>query len=65
MISAQEIEVFRAHDTHSLALLLEQKECFILYSTRRGLTGEWITDDEQRASLIKSELGRRGVFDGQ
>jgi hypothetical protein len=27
--------------------------------------GEWLIDDEQRVSVIKSELGRRGVFDGQ
>jgi hypothetical protein len=65
VISAEELEVLHVHDSQSLVLFLETLECCIGCCTMRGLPGEWLIDDEQRVSVIKSELGRRGVFDGQ
>jgi hypothetical protein len=62
MVTNEELDVLHAHDTGSLMSLLEQKECFVRYSTKCGLHGEWVADDE-RVSIIKSELARRGVFE--
>jgi hypothetical protein len=63
MVSPEEIEVLHVHDTCSLVLFLETLESCIRCCTRRGLPVEWLIDDEQRISVIKSELGRRGAFD--
>jgi hypothetical protein len=63
VVSNEEFDVFCAYDTYLLANMLWQKESLIKFCTAHGLPPEWLEDEVLRASVIKSELARRGVFD--
>lgn len=60
MLSTEELEVLQAHDTRSLFALLVVKEDGIQAWARLGYSAD--PDEEERISVIKSELGRRGAF---
>jgi hypothetical protein len=56
------LNVLHVHETRSPVRFLETLESCIRCCTRRSLPVECVIDDEQRVSVIKSELGRRGAF---
>jgi hypothetical protein len=60
--SPEEIAFLSGHPTGSLLDMLEDLEVYVLYAFEKKWF-EHMPDKEQRVSLIKSELGRRGVFD--
>ena len=56
MLSTEEIEVLHAHNTYSLFALLAVKEDGIQAWVQIGYSAD--RDEEERISIIKSELGR-------
>jgi hypothetical protein len=63
MVSAEEIAVYGAHDTRSLRSMLAKKEYLLVASSERGLSGNCILQEEEKVSVIKAELSRRGVLE--
>jgi hypothetical protein len=62
VISDEDLAILRQHETPSLERLLADKEGFIQYCVAEGYLDE-LPDQEQVVSVLKSELGARGVFD--
>ena len=62
MISDEDLAVLKQHTTRNLEDLLVTKESFIQWCVAEGYFEE-LPDQEQVVSVIKSELGARGVFD--
>jgi hypothetical protein len=62
MITAEEIAFLYGHPTCDLLEMLKSLETYIPYAIEQGWLA-YIPDKEERVSLIKSELGRRGAFD--
>lgn len=62
MASGEEVAFLNGHSTGNLLDMLGTLESYISYAFEKKWF-DYILDKEERVSLIKSELGRRGVFD--
>ena len=62
MVSNEEADVPHAHGTRTLQALLWMLEILVRFGFKHNLPLSWTTDEEARISIIKSELGRRGMF---
>lgn len=63
MVSNEEFGALCTYDTFTLVTVLWQKELLIKFCSQHGLPPERLEDEVLRVSVIKSEFGRRGLFD--
>lgn len=63
MITSEQLAILRSRRTVILACMLARREGFIQYCLEHSLPDEWVKQEEQVISIIKSELARRGEFE--